>query len=239
MSREHPPRSSLPLILALAAWPVALLGFSTTFFFPLARGSFAAPWIVYVHGALFFAWLSLLTGQILLVRARQVAWHRRIGWAGAFLALGMAISGIAVGVYAARRDLAISHDTALFGQFTNIVIEMLIFSALVAAAVRSRRDRASHQRLLILATISLLGPAWFRWRHVFPNVPNPLVVFSVIADLILVIPVVHDWRTEGRVHPVYRWVGSAMVTMHISELLLSESALWEHTGRALLSAIPR
>ncbi len=238
MSRERPARSSFPLILALAAWPVALIGFSTTFFFPLASGSFVAPWIVYVHGALFFVWLLLLTGQILLVRARQVAWHRRIGWAGACLALGMAGSGVAVGVYAARRDLAATHLDAVFGQFTNIVIEMLVFGTLVAAAVRSRRDRASHQRLLILATISLLGPAWFRWRHVFPNVPNPLVVFSLIADLVLVIPVVRDWRTDGRVHPVYKWLGSAMVAVHISELLLSESAVWVYTGRTLLSAIP-
>lgn len=238
MSREHPVRSSLPLVLALAAWPVAVLGFSTTFFFPLGRGSFSAPYVIYVHGALFFAWLLLLTGQVLLIRARQVAWHRRIGWVGAALALGMAVSGVAVGVYAARRDLADTPETVVFGGFTNIVIEMLLFSALVAAAVRLRRDRASHQRLLLLATISVLGPAWFRWRHLVPSVPNPLVAFSLLADMVLVIPVVHDWRTAGHVHPVYKWVGSAMVATHMLELFVSESDVWVRTGRALLSAIP-
>jgi hypothetical protein len=43
----------------------------------------------------------------------------------------------------------------------------------------AQRDGASHKRLLLLATISALGPAWLRFRHIFPAVPQPFVTFSL------------------------------------------------------------
>jgi hypothetical protein len=227
-------RTPFFLYLAIAFLAIALTGFSTTFFVPLALGTFDAPSIVYVHGVLLFGWLLLFLSQSALARSRNLTAHRRSGWAGACLAMAIVVSGIYVGVFAARRDLAATGQDWPFGAFVNIVIEMVVFGSLVAAAVASRRSPESHKRFLVLATISALGPAWFRFRHFMPFVPNPLLTFSLVADSVLLVVLARDWLTLKRVHPVYIWAGGAMVATHIIELAASESQLWLRAGRWLL-----
>jgi len=205
---------------------IAITGFSTTFFIPLARGAFSAPPVIYVHGLLLFGWLLLLIVQSSLVRHRQLVLHRRLGWVGAVIAASIVISGILVGLYATRRDLAIGADDFVAGQFVNIVIEMALFGGLVAAAIAMRRDGESHKRLLFLATISALAPAWLRLRHLFPSIPNPFVVLSLAADSLLLLLIARDWITLRRIHPVYLWAGGGMVLVHMIELMAITSAPW-------------
>lgn len=227
-------RSLFFLYMAIAFLLIAFAGFSTTLFIPLARGTFAAPLVVHIHGVLVFGWLVLLISQSALVRSRNPLVHRRVGWMGFFLAIAIVVSGIAVGMFAARRDLAATGQTWPFGGFVNIVIEMLVFGLLVGLAIAFRRRPEIHKRLLILATISALGPAWFRFRHFMPFVPNPLVTFSLVADSVLLVVIARDWLTLKRVHPVYIWAGGAMVAVHMIELAAAESTLWLRAGRWLL-----
>lgn len=144
-------RSSFHLYLALAFMAIAITGFSTTFFLPLARGTFVAPPVIYLHGSLVFGWLSLFIAQVLLIRSRNIALHRRLGWLGAGLCIGIVISGVAVGHFATLRDVAAGGGDFARGQFVNILIEMALFGGLVTAAIVRRRDRESHVRLLVLA----------------------------------------------------------------------------------------
>jgi len=113
-------------------------------------------------------------------------------------------SGVAVGVYATRRDMAAGADEFVLGQFVNILIEMLLFGSLVAAAIVFRRDDETHKCLVLLVTISVLGPAWLRLRHLFPGVGNPFVVFSLLTDSLPLVAIARDWATARRIHPVVR-----------------------------------
>ena len=61
---------------ALAA---VFFGFSTTYFAPMSKGSFAAPPIVHLHGALCLSWVVLVIAQSALVRNSQTRLHRQIG----------------------------------------------------------------------------------------------------------------------------------------------------------------
>lgn len=234
MATTRAPRSRFYLHMAIAFLAIGIVGFSTTFLLPLARGTFRAPPLVHVHGALLFGWLGLFIAQAWLVQARRTPLHRRLGVLGAGLAAGIVVSGVLVGLWATRRDLAAGEDPFVLGQFVNILIEMLLFAALVGAAVALRRDRESHKRLLMLATISLLGPAWIRFRHLFPAVDNPFVVFSLMADAVLLVAVAHDLRVHGRVHPVYLGAGGAMVAVHMVELAAMQSPAWQTFARWLL-----
>lgn len=227
-------RSPFFVYLSIAFLAIALAGFSTTFFVPLARGAFSAPPVIHVHGALLFGWLVFLITQATLVKTGNLLLHRRAGWLGFFLSIAIVLSGILVGLFAARRDLAATGETWPYGAFVNIVIEMALFGALVGAAITLRRDPESHKRLLVLATISALGPAWFRFRHFMPFVPNPLVSFSVVADSVLLLLVARDWIVRRRVHPVYIWAGGAMVVVHTIELVAADHQLWLIIGRWLL-----
>lgn len=231
-------RSSFFVRLALFFLLIACIGFSTTFFIPLAQGRFAAPPVVYLHGAMLFGWLLLFISQASLIQRRDVHLHQRMGMLGAVLTAGIVASGVAVGLYATRRDLAATGETWPYGAFVNIVIEMLVFGGLVAAAIRLRHDPDSHKRLLVLATISALAPAWFRFRHFMPFVPNPVVTFSLIADSLLLVVAARDWRLLGRVHPVYLWAGLGMVGVHVVELSADDSDAWLRMGRWLVHALP-
>jgi hypothetical protein len=106
---------------------IALIGFSTTFFIPLARNSFEAPAVIHIHGVLLFAWLLLLIAQSSLVHARMLTVHRRLGWSGAVLCVGIVVSGVLVGLHATRRDLAAGGDAFVLGQFVNILIEAGVY----------------------------------------------------------------------------------------------------------------
>lgn len=219
-------RSRFYLYMTLAFLAIAVTGFSTTFFIPLARGAFRAPPVIHIHAALVFGWLLFLILQVGLIHRRSIAYHRQLGAFGAALAAGIVVSGVLVGNFATRRDLADGYDPFAAGQFVNILIEMLLFGGLVAAAIAHRRDGESHKRLLMLATISALAPAWLRLRHLFPSVPDPFVTFSVLADSLLLVAIARDWTVLKRIHPVYIWAGGTMVLVHAIELLAITSPPW-------------
>jgi hypothetical protein len=239
--RHHPdmPPTSVarPRFFYFFSWlflAIALTGFSTTFFIPLAHGTLDLPPVILIHAVLVFGWLLLLIVQSSLVHHRMLAVHGRIGWSGAILAVSIVVSGILVGLYATRRDLANGPDDFVLGQFVNILIEMALFGGLVAAAVWFRRDSDSHKRFLLLATISALAPAWLRLRHLFPEVPNPFVVFSLLADSLLLIAIARDLAIIKRIHPVYVWAGGSMVLVHLVELAAITSEPWLRLSRWLL-----
>lgn len=234
MSARARPRSRFFLRMTWVFLAIAVTGFSMTFFIPIARGNFRAPPVIHVHAALVFGWLLLLILQATLVQRRDIARHRRFGATGALLAVGVVVSGVLVGIHATRRDLANGGDDFVVGQFVNILVEMLLFGALVGMAIAFRRDSETHKRLLVLATISILGPAWLRFRHLFPAVPNPFVTFSLVADSVLLLAIARDWIALKRVHPVYLWAGGAMVAIHAVELLAVRSPPWLRLSRWLL-----
>lgn len=227
-------RSRFFLHMGIAFLAIALIGFSTTFFIPLARGTFDAPVVIHVHGALFFGWLLFFILQATLVHRRRFPLHRQLGWIGLGLAVCIAVSGVLVGLHATRRDLAGGEDPFVLGQFVNILIEMALFLALVTAAVIYRRDGETHKRLLLLATLSALAPAWLRFRHFLPWVPSPFVTFSVLADSLLVLAMLRDLRVRGSIHRSYFWAGGPMVAIHAIELAAITSPAWQALSRILL-----
>jgi hypothetical protein len=234
MATSAASRSTFFLCMAYGFLVIAVVGFSTTFFVPLAKGAFRAPPVIYVHGALLFGWLLFFIAQATLIRKRRFLTHRQLGIAGVALSVSIVISGVLVGLHATRRDLAAGGDDFVLGQFVNILIEMFLFGALVAAAIAFRRQGESHKRLLLLATISALAPAWLRLRHLFPGVPEPFVTFSLLADSLLLVAIARDWVWLKRVHPVYIWAGGTMVLVHVVELLAITSAPWLRLSRFLL-----
>lgn len=225
------------LLMAALAVLVAVAGFSTTFFLPVAAGTFKAPLVIHLHGALFFGWVLFLLLQSALVVGNGLIWHRLLGWYGSVLAVGMVATGVAVGRFVTHRDLANGAGDFALGQLLTVVVEMLIFGTLVGWAIAQRQHGPTHKRLILLATISVLGPAWFRFRHFMPWVENPLVVFSIVADLLVVVAMVYDRLTIGRVHWVYLTAGLTMILLHVAELTLAETTGWVRLGAWLLAVL--
>ena len=232
--RTAPPRSRIYVCFALLAVSAAMVGFFTTFTRPLWRGEFHGPVIAYVHGALVLTWLLLFLTQTLLVQSRQVARHRILGWTGVAVAPGVALTTMAMGVHALHRDLAAGGGetavSSLLGTFTT----PLIFTALFATAVAYRRRSDFHKRLMLLATLVILWPAFFRFRHYFPDVPRPDLWFAfVLPNCMILLAMLHDRLTTGRVHPVYWTAGLAVIVDAGAEVALFDGHSWRMASQWL------
>lgn len=222
-------------LMAFIVFAIAVLGFVPTYFMPLASGTFEAPPIVHIHGMLFFAWTLFFCLQTWLVYAGRTPSHREWGMAGIALATAMVFSVfIAAGAMVHLRTAA-GHGPAALG-FTWVQVGgMLFFGGAFALAIANVRQPEVHKRLMLLATISLLDAPIARWVLGFtgqiPEAGAPPAVgaifwASMLANLLLIAAMVVDWRTKGRVHPVYLIGGAILFVFQATRATVSETAAW-------------
>jgi hypothetical protein len=210
---------------------VIALGFGVTYVLPMARRTFSAPWFVHFHGASALAWVLLFIAQSALVRTVGTGVHRRLGLAALPLAAFVWTSGIATSVWAATRDLP-ELGTAATSGVVGTIIGLTLYLLLVVAAVLTRRRPDWHKRLAMLATIQVLWPAFFRLRHLLPAVPYPDVSFAlVLAYLPILVAGVRDKRRYGKVHPVWLFVGRALVVEQTLELVFFDQGPLRRFGQ--------
>jgi len=183
-------------------------------------------------------WVALVTLQPLLIRARRWTLHRAIGMAALPLAVAMAASGVGVGLYAVHRDLAAGAGESGYSALPGVLAAMAIFVLFVGIAIALRKHPAWHKRMIVLATIAILWPAWFRFRHLMPWLPRPEIWLAlVLADSLILIAMLRDYLSFGRVHPAYWIFGSALVSEHVAEALLFDSPFWRAIAKAAYSAL--
>ena len=222
---------------ALVGLLVVALGFGVTYVLPMARRTFSAPWFVHLHGAASLGWILLLIGQTILVRRRRTSSHRRIGQIALPLALLVWASGIATAVWAAQRDLP-EQGTAATSSMAGTVTGLSLYLILVGAAVAMRRRPDWHKRLAMLATIQLLWPAFFRLRHLLPAVPHPDISFAlVLAYSPILVAAVRDYWRYDKVHPVWLFVGPALVIEQSLEFVFFDQGPLRLFGQWLYSAL--
>lgn len=221
------PRSRLFVGIACVGVLAALTGFAKTFFVPLFAGTFRAHPMIYVHGIFLFGWVVFFLSQTLLVQSRKLSRHRALGWAGGALAIGVIASTIFVATLAGRRVAASGARDVANGELFVVMLEMLVFASLIAAALWFRKRPEIHWRLMLLALVGSLGPAWFRFRHYFPEVDNPLFLYSVLlADSLIVIAIISDVFRRGRPHSIYIIVGGGMIVLHLFEVFAFDTPLF-------------
>lgn len=209
-------------VAALAALAVAAAGFFLTYLQPMAAGTFTGPRMAHLHGALLAGWLLLVAVQSWLLSG-----HRKLGWAALVLAPAIAASTIAIGVEATGRDLASGLPTGMAGNVT----APLVFCALVGAAIWLRRQPQWHKRLILLATMVILWPAWFRWRHFLPWMPQPDVTLGLlVANAPLAIAMLRDRWCFGRVHPAYWFAGVPLFLWQAFEVAAFGTPAWTAFG---------
>lgn len=225
------------LSYGLAGLLVVALGFGITYAAPIARGDFAAPWFVHLHGIAALTWVLAVVGQAALVRAGQTRWHRKAGQSALPLAVFIWASGIATAGWAATRDLpqlGSAATSALAGTFTGLTI----FVVLVGAAIATRKRSDWHKRIVLLATIHVLWPAFFRLRHWFPAVPDPEIWLAlVLAYSPIVMAGARDRWKFGKVHPVWSIVAPVLVAEQTLEAVYFDRGIHQAFGRWLFAWI--
>jgi hypothetical protein len=231
-------RPRIYLFAAQVAVMAASVGFAKTFFSPLLAGTFSAPPIVYIHGMFLFGWVGFFLFQSVLIQRAQLRLHRRLGGLGAALAAGVVFSTIGIVLYSRRRMAAAGDYLGANSQLLIVLLDLAVFGLLIGFALSNRKRPEVHRRLMLLSLVQALAPAWFRFRHYFPSVPHPLIWFGLLlADSLILVAALYDYRRFGRVHPVYLFVGVPLFVMHTGEVTLTETVSFEKAAAALGSLL--
>ncbi|HSK18910.1 MAG TPA: hypothetical protein VK912_07205 [Longimicrobiales bacterium] len=198
------------------------VGFSFTYFGPIARGVYpdVSP-VVHVHGWSFFAWYMVLPLQAALIRARNVAIHRTLGLAS--LGLGAVMVAVGLIVSVVQIHLARAPDGSPFWRFMGLPIfsSWVLFTVFYVEAMRRRRRVEDHKRLILLASAVALGAATFRIAVRIAG-PGPSVsIVGMLASVIFpLIAMINDRRRAARIHPAFAWGIPGMVLTIAGTFLL-------------------
>ena len=76
---------------------IVVIGFWSTYFAPLLRGTLAIPFIVHAHGLVFLGWMALMMTQVIVAASGNIRLHRRIGRWGIAYACVVIAMGLIVG----------------------------------------------------------------------------------------------------------------------------------------------
>lgn len=220
-------RSRFYLGFGIAAATLVLAGFARTFFLPLARGQFSRPPLVYVHGALFFGWVTLLIVQGQLAASRRLMLHRRLGWIAVALIPAMAASGVGVSVWATARDLKAGRGDAAASFFFGQFMDMLLFAGLSSVAIAKRHRPDTHKRLIVMATIAILGAAIGR-------IPFIGRVDSAVTLALVLSMASHDLTVRRRVHPATLYGGLAVIGGGLLQGPVGATGIWLSTARRII-----
>ncbi len=201
--------------MAIVIGAVIVAGFSRTVPHALTTSP-GLPLLLHIHGAVFLSWLVLFVVQPALAVRGSLALHRKLGWVGAVLAALMVIMGAAVTLFAIHTHIVPSFFPPGIFLAMNF-IGVAFFGGLVAAGVLMRREAEWHKRLMLCATIILLGPGLGRLLPMQSfGAVAPLVMFGV-QDLILLAGPAADLAMRRRVHPAYYWgVGVVVLSQLIT-----------------------
>lgn len=229
---------SLYTVIGVIGLAAALIGFSKTFIFPVAAGTFTAPLNIYVHGAFTFSWVVLFLVQAVLIKAENWRVHFRLGWLGLIAAIGTAATMPLVGIYQVERDLALGLGDTAISSILGTVTAAALFLGFVAAGLWNRDRPEIHKRFLLIATIHVLWPAWFRFRHYFPGVQPPEIWFALLAaDSLFILAWIWDRRTNGRVHPALLYGSLFVIADHVFETFAFDSAPWRAAAKFVWSIL--
>jgi len=232
---ESPGRGRHYLWLCLTTSAIAFLGFSFTYFGPMARGVYqdVSP-TVHIHGWTFFLWYLLLPLQAGLVSYRRVATHRLLGKVSVILAVAMVATGMVV--IGTQMELTRRGETIPFWQFLGptVFMTLVLFAAFYALALRFRQKRALHKRLIILASTGALGAAGFRVLGQVIGFGTLAGIGGILAPNLIVLAAigVEVRRGEG-IHPVYRWGLPISLLLEVGTMVLTPTP----AGQALAAGL--
>ena len=203
--------------MALLILGIVVTGFAKSYFLAGMVRAKLPNALVHIHGAAFISWILLLLVQTALVSARRVKWHITLGVLGFILPPTMVVLGTLTLFDSIRRgQLGIPPSILLVGDGEPLIT----FLALIGWAMFARRDSATHKRLMILGTMSILAPAVDRWHF---GLPVTMVVTLALPMLI----VVYDLWSLHRVHRATIIAYAVIATMIVTLLPVSQLSIWQ------------
>ena len=212
--------------VAAFLWLVVFVGVARTYFLKRLFVRADLPPMLQLHGGVMTAWFGLFVVQVGLIGKGRPGVHRVLGWAGAVLAVLVAVTGAVVSIGFARHELAVAPGSA--EPFTLLTLQLIgmvsSFLLLVGLGFVYRGRKDVHKRLMVLAMLAVLGPAVTR----LPFLPNHNVMVAALALVFCVlVTVVADWVAQGKIHPTYGWGAPGVVVVVVLCEFLARQQFWQ------------
>ena len=234
------PRPRFFFVWAIVFLAVVGLGFGPTFFArPLseatdyATGGRTLPLHLLLHGVALTLWFVLFMVQTGLAAAGRIAWHRRLGIAGVFVALAVVATSVPVlagflprvTTWMTAQGMSPERIEDGLRQVSWTIVPaslgLLEFAVLFVAAMYYRRSSATHKRLMLFTShagvLPALSPNRFLGQLIAP-VPTPLFTPILIGAMVW-----YDLATSRRVHPATWWGIAANAAFVIAMPVLAGS----------------
>jgi hypothetical protein len=219
---------------------VAFAGFTPTYWAKVAAGTFHAAPIIHIHGMLLFTWTCFFFVQTALVASGRTLDHRAWGLAGISLFTVMMCSILVGEATVLKRDEALGFGDASRRFAAVTLCAWPLMASIFTLAIVKIRKPDVHKRLMVLLMVGIMTPAIARVFISFfapPGLVGPPLPFvsippGLVADLFLVVAMVHDRRTRGRPHPVYVYGGLALLAVQVGAVALSATPAWMHIAKA-------
>jgi len=216
--------------IALALALFVIIGFSRNYYFRFLTDLPPMVALVHLHAIAFSAWLVLLVVQTRLIAAHRVDLHMKLGLAGVALAVCMVVLGVLTAFHTAaipriRATGLEPHQHVIIPLFS-----VTLFASFVGLGVALRRKAALHKRLMLLAMVAVLGPAVGRMLGFLEVGDMAPLVQPLVAATFITWCLVHDWRKNGLVHPVFAFGGFAIVASWPLRMLIARSEWWQPVG---------
>jgi hypothetical protein len=227
---------------------IAFGGFAGTFWIQLPAATFVGSPLLHLHALLFSAWTLLFLYQAILVANGKLRNHQAWGLGGISLATGMLFTGMGVAVASLETRLDAGFGDAARAFAIVPVSAVLLFFGLFAAAIANVRRPEWHKRLMLVATISLLQPAIARFFFLAATgggpglrpglgAPRDVEFFygpGLLMDLLILVGIIHDWRTRGRPHAAYLWGLALVVGVQAVRVPMSQTGAWNDVADFLV-----
>lgn len=228
---------SFYLAMGLVCALITVVGFAPHYFFMRSAERPPLTPLLHIHAGTFTAWIALFTVQAGLIRADRREWHRRLGLFAALLAIVMLLAGTMTALESAstgRAPRGLTPATHLL----NGLAQFLVAGCFLAIGFALRRHREAHKRLMLLATIGMLGPAIN--RIVVRNdidlivMSKPTVTLAIMLALVAA-GMIYDYVKHRRVHPVYVYGALTFILTRPLRAVIAESGGWQRFASWLAS----
>jgi hypothetical protein len=222
--------------LSIAAGSTLLVfaGFARSYYLRTAFGFPALPGFLRLHGLVMTLWFVLFFVQAWLITVHRTRLHRQLGVFGVGLALLMvAVTGTVV-IRAARRGFTAFPETVKWPGFLLLSLGIVLtFAALFCAAVLLRRRTAIHKRLMVLASLSIWGPAISRLPLHFIEAGS-LWTSIALGDACVLTCVAVDSFRNRRLDPAFLWGGLLILCSHPLLIWIGNTSTWARMATWLL-----
>ena len=221
-------------LFAVASTFLLFAGFARSYYLRSAFGFPTLSGFLHLHGLVMTSWFVLFLVQVGLISLGRTRLHRQLGVLGVGLATVMVAVTSMVVIRAARRSFTPFPETVNWPGFLLLGLGIVAtFALLFSAAIWLRAQSAIHKRLMVLASLTIWGPAISRLPlHLIET--GSLWTTIALGDACVLTCVAIDSIQNHKLNPAYLWGGLLILSSHPLLIWIGNTPAWARTATWLL-----